>query len=149
LGYRIIFTSQHDIQDLSRELENQVSVFTGQSGVGKSSLIRKVLPLEQSIQTGDLSCKTNLGRHTTSNSRYYHLFPKGALIDSPGIREFSLEQLPVADIVYGFPEFRALTGLCKFRNCNHQDNPGCALVKSVREKPQQERRYHSLLEILH
>lgn len=148
LAYRMVFTSQEEISPLLLELSHQVSVFVGQSGVGKSSLIRKILPDRETIQTAALSHRTELGCHTTSNSRFYHLAHHGALIDSPGIRELNLTQLAISDVVYGFPEFRSLVSQCSFRNCRHDDNAGCALAQYVRDNPHALSRYTSLQQIL-
>lgn len=149
LGYKLVFTSREDISQLVQELENQVSVFVGQSGVGKSSLIRHILPENLEIRTNTLSIRSELGQHTTSNSKWYHLSQhQAALIDSPGIRELSLAEIPVRDLMAGFPEFRELSRTCKYRNCSHQDSLGCAIIKSVRENQQLSSRYQSLLQIL-
>ena len=74
-----------------------------------------------------------MGCHTTSHTTLYHLPQGGALIDSPGIREFSLTQLKITDIAKGYREFRPLISECKYRNCNHKDTPGCAIIKGVHE----------------
>ena len=93
LNYQILLTNHHDVKSidcLKDHLQDQVSVFVGQSGVGKSSLISACLPSRHDIQIGHIAEKTELGRHTTSNSTYYHLEIPGAIIDSPGVREFGL-----------------------------------------------------------
>lgn len=149
-GYPLLLTSQHQLNgydSLQKALSGHISVFVGQSGVGKSSLIAGILPHETNIQTAEISTQSELGCHTTSNSRLYHLPTGGALIDSPGIREFGLWQMPLADITYGFREFRHLTSECKFRNCNHKDSPGCAIVHAVSNGQLSYRRYDSMLKI--
>lgn len=147
LGYRLAFTSHGNIASLWEALENQVSVFVGQSGVGKSSLISQILP-QKHIQTGKLSARTDLGCHTTSNSKFYHLPHGGALIDSPGIREFNLSHLPSGEIMAGFPEIQELVHRCKFRNCNHVNNPGCGVLKGLEEGLCSKKRYESFLRLL-
>lgn len=136
LGYDILFTNQaitnHE-PDLENQLTGQTSVFVGQSGVGKSSLIASVLPADYAIETSHISHISNLGRHTTSNSTFYHLPAGGAIIDSPGVREFGLWHMPAEDIVQGFKEFRSFLSNCKFRDCDHQNTPGCALKKAAQE----------------
>lgn len=149
-GYALLFTSQTELpsyDNLQQALAGHISVFVGQSGVGKSSLIAGILPHETNIQTAEISEQSELGCHTTSNSRLYHLPKGGALIDSPGIREFGLWQMPLADITYGFREFRHLTSACKFRNCNHKDSPGCAILQAVNNGQVSYRRYENMLKI--
>lgn len=149
-GYSLLFTSQTELasyDNLQKALAGHISVFVGQSGVGKSSLIASILPHETNIQTADISEQSELGCHTTSNSRLYHLPKGGALIDSPGIREFGLWQMPLADITYGFREFRQLITECKFRNCNHKDSLGCAILQAVNNGQVSYRRYENMLKI--
>ena len=134
LGYTILFTSienNEGYQHLQKSLDHQISVFVGQSGVGKSSLISRILPLEANIQTSALSDRTNLGCHTTSSSCFYHLPTGGALIDSPGVREFGLWHMPAREIAQGYREFKPYLSQCKFRNCNHRDSKGCAIINAV------------------
>ena len=134
LGYPLIFT-RHDEENgfhqLQRALKDQTSVFVGQSGVGKSSIIQKLLPNITNIQTQAISDQSELGRHTTSNSCLYHLPEGGALIDSPGVREFGLWHMPSAEIAWGYRDFRPYISECKFRNCNHRTDLGCALLSAV------------------
>ncbi len=150
LGYPILFISKMDLKGydvLKEQLSNHLSVIVGQSGVGKSSLISNILPHEQNIATGAISASSELGCHTTSNSRLYHLPEGGALIDSPGIRELSLGEMPVSDILYGFKELRSQGNACKFRNCEHQNSPGCALVHAVEAGLITEKRYNSFIKL--
>ncbi|WP_419421192.1 ribosome small subunit-dependent GTPase A [Legionella sp. D16C41] len=149
LGYKLLFTSKEDDHSyllLKQALCEHISVFVGQSGVGKSSLIATLLPNEK-ITVAAISELSELGCHTTSNSRFYHLPSGGALIDSPGIRDFSLSNLTPTDAIYGFREFRELATKCKFRNCNHRDNPGCALIEAVKKGNASTNRYENLLKI--
>lgn len=151
LGYRILFSSQQNNQGydlLKQTLNHQTSVFVGQSGVGKSSLIAGLLPHENKIQTAEISTNSELGCHTTSNSRYYHIPSGGALIDSPGVREFGLWHLPVTEITQGYREFRPLISQCKFRNCNHKDSPQCAIIKALNESRLTQKRYDNYLKIV-
>ncbi len=133
LGYRIEQTSAHkapeDDRTIDNLLEEQTSVFVGQSGVGKSSIIRRLLG-DESIRIGAVSESTGKGVHTTTTARLFHLDCGGNLIDSPGIREFGLWHMDVAHLEYGFREIRPLVGTCRFRNCRHQSEPGCALLEA-------------------
>jgi len=150
LGYSVLFTCQNDFSgydDLHKALNHHTSVFVGQSGVGKSSLIAGILPHETKIQVAEISSQSNLGCHTTSNSRLYHLPSGGSIIDSPGVREFGLWRMSVSDIIYGFREFRELMFDCKYRNCNHRDSPGCAIIQATKNNSLSRRRYESLIKI--
>ncbi|MDP3562768.1 MAG: small ribosomal subunit biogenesis GTPase RsgA [Legionellaceae bacterium] len=151
LGYPLLFTNSADDQDksLHKALNNQTSVFVGQSGVGKSSIIAKVLPHESSrIQTGEVSAHSNLGCHTTSNSYLYHLPTGGELIDSPGVRELSLWNMSGTDIARGYREFREYIPQCKYRNCTHYETPGCAIIQAVKNKLISLKRYENYVKIL-
>lgn len=135
LGYRVLITSacqQQDLQQLQDHLRDRISVFVGQSGVGKSSLINHLLP-GVDLRVGSLSEDTRKGRHTTTTAKLFHFPQGGQLIDSPGIREFSLGYLQPEDVAQGFMEFRPFLGLCRFRDCRHQQDPGCALKQAVEE----------------
>lgn len=126
LGFPIIYTSQSDeqsVKQLIAYLANETSIFVGQSGVGKSSLLSAILP-DAEIEIGEISDKQQLGRHTTSVSEYFQL-GEGAVIDSPGVREFMLSQYTEQDLIRAFPEFNNTQGQCQFRNCSHLDEPSC------------------------
>ena len=133
LGYRLIQASTRnhsDMEELLVELTQHTSVFVGQSGVGKSSLINTLLP-EEKLRTGPLSESTGKGQHTTTTARLFHLPNGGQLIDSPGIREFGLWHMRRQEIEDGFREFHKYLGYCKFRDCKHQHEPGCALREAL------------------
>lgn len=150
LGYVVLETGLHhhdQCSSLETALNHQTSIFVGQSGVGKSSLIRRILPSEKEIQTGEISVKTSMGCHTTSYTTLYHLPKGGALIDSPGIREFSLSQLQVTDIAKGYREFKPLISECKYRNCNHQNTPGCAIIAAVQQQRISALRYENYVKL--
>lgn len=150
LGYPLLFTCINDkthFKKLQSALVNQTSVFVGQSGVGKSSLIASILPLGTEIQTGAISTKTELGQHTTSSSCLYHIPSGGMLIDSPGVREFGLWHMPASDIANGYREFRPYIAQCKFRNCNHHNTLGCALTAAVNNHLVTRARYHNYLKL--
>ena len=137
MGYSIIYASckqQHGLDDLLACLNNKTSVFVGQSGVGKSSLVNVLLPDAQA-KTGEISSSTNKGQHTTTTARLYHLAnipgSSGSIIDSPGIREFGLWKITKAQLTDGFKEFSNYKEQCKFRNCLHINEPGCAIQQAV------------------
>lgn len=122
------------------------SVFVGQSGVGKSSIIAALLPAEV-IRVAEISESTGKGRHTTTTARLYHIPGGGNLIDSPGIREFGLWHVDTEALFDGFPELANLAGHCKFRDCSHINEPGCAVRQAVESGEILERRYKSFLSI--
>jgi ribosome biogenesis GTPase len=94
--------------------------------VGKSSIIQTLLP-DEAIRVGAVSESTGKGVHTTTTAKLFHLTCGGDLIDSPGIREFGLWHMSPSEIEHGFREIRDLIGHCKFRNCSHLGDPGCAI----------------------
>ncbi len=118
---------------LTARLRNETSILVGQSGVGKSSLVKALLP-DQDIQVGRLSSATGLGRHTTSAATLYYLPGGGSLIDSPGVRSFRLPLMDRQQLERGFREFRPHLGKCQFSNCAHGDEPGCALRSAVEQR---------------
>ena len=152
LNYCILMTGRDNpagYEALQASLNNQVSVFVGQSGVGKSSLIANLLPEQSSnIQTGEISSSSQLGCHTTSNSCLYHIPTGGALIDSPGVRELGLWHIPASHIAAGFREFKPYLSKCKFRNCNHRDSPECALLAAVKNNKISIHRYENYVKII-
>jgi len=150
LGYPLLEVSALDgagMQALQAQLDGHVSVFVGQSGVGKSSLVNSLLP-EVDTRVGPLSELTGSGTHTTTTARLFH-FPRGGeLIDSPGIREFGLGHVSRADVEAGFIEFHELLGHCRFRDCKHDREPGCALLKALDEGHVQQQRMNSYRHIV-
>lgn len=135
IGYRVLHASTRErngLDELLGQLAGRSSVFAGQSGVGKSSLIQALLP-DADIRVGEVADQTGLGRHTTSVSRLYHLPDAADVIDSPGVREFRLWGMDRDTLAKGFVEFRPLLGTCRFRDCRHEDDPGCALVEASAE----------------
>jgi ribosome biogenesis GTPase len=150
LGYPLILTSYLDNNNhaLQQICAQNTSVFVGQSGVGKSSLITRILPKETArIQTAEISSSSELGCHTTRNSCLYHLPSGGAIVDSPGVRELGLWHMPATDIIQGYLEFRPFFSQCKFRNCTHQHTPGCALLNALKNNLISHKRYENYVKI--
>lgn len=152
LGYPVLYISSNqpgadEQQQLLTLLANHTAIFVGQSGVGKSSLLSMLLP-ELLIETGSLSEKGRKGKHTTTLSRLYHLPGGGQLIDSPGIRDYALSHLQENDIYQGFIELKPYLDKCQFRNCSHENEPGCAVLEAVENGEISAQRYQSLRTIL-
>ena len=100
------------------------------------------------LRVNEISSKSKLGKHTTTNTTIYHIPSGGDLIDSPGVREFQLENLTEVEIINGFREFKALSGECRFRDCKHINEPNCAVKKALENGKVNKNRYRSYLNIL-
>jgi len=145
IGYRVIYTStqqRHGLDDLIAQLNHKTSIFVGQSGVGKSSLIKTFIP-DANIRVGELSKSSGLGKHTTSVTVLYHLATGGDIIDSPGVREFGLGNIDLEQLSQGFIEFKPFLGNCKFKDCQHLQEPECAIKKAVDNGEISQQRYLS------
>ena len=145
IGYELIYTStrqRNGLNQLIDELQNKTSIFVGQSGVGKSSLIKIFIP-DADIRVGELSKATGLGKHTTSVTVLYHLDQGGEIIDSPGVREFGLGNVSEEQLAEGFAEFSAYLGSCKFKDCKHLQEPDCAIKNAVNKGEIKQQRYDS------
>lgn len=135
------------MDELAALLRGQTSILVGQSGVGKSSIADRLLPGRE-IRVGALSEHGGQGSHTTTAATLYELPGGGRLIDSPGVREFPLEHLERGELAAGFREIAALAGACRFHNCAHAAEPGCAVRRAVTDGEISPQRYHSYLRML-
>ncbi|MEZ5529614.1 MAG: small ribosomal subunit biogenesis GTPase RsgA [Porticoccaceae bacterium] len=151
LGYDCIQVSARSGDSLgllADQLDRITSVFVGQSGVGKSSLLNALAPGTDTA-VGDLSEAVTKGTHTTTTARLFHLPNGGEVIDSPGIREFGLWHLEPTDVASGFTEFRPFLGHCKFRDCQHRGTePGCAVEQALANGQLTQQRVDSYRHIL-
>jgi ribosome biogenesis GTPase len=149
LGYRVLRASAREggLEALRAALDGRTSAFVGQSGVGKSSLVNALLP-EAAMRVGELSEQRGKGTHTTTTAQLFHLPSGGTLIDSPGIREFGLWHMSREDVERGFVEFRPFLGSCRFRNCQHRQEPGCAILEGLRTGAISRRRLDSYRHIV-
>lgn len=147
LGYKTtrIISSRHqqaELSDLPTLIDQHTSIVVGQSGVGKSSLINTLLP-DAKLEVGALSEQTSEGTHTTTKAKLFHLPCGGRLIDSPGIRDFSLWHIDPLQLQYGFVEIAKFVGECRFRDCKHENEPGCAINTAVENKHISKTRFDS------
>lgn len=129
IGYRVIPTSTRDqrgIAEIREELRDRITVFAGQSGVGKSSLINQLFP-GVSLQTGDVSQKLGRGRHTTRHVELIPLDEGGYVADTPGFSSLDFVGISELELAESFREFARLSDSCKFRGCLHLSEPGCAV----------------------
>jgi ribosome biogenesis GTPase len=150
IGYQVLLVSNHSgegIDQLHQLLKNKVSIFVGQSGVGKSTLVNSLMP-DLGLITQQVSDNSGLGQHTTTVARLFHFTQGGDLIDSPGIREFGLWHLTPEQVFNGFIEFEPFQGLCKFRDCSHQNDPGCALIAAKENNQIHPQRFASFQRII-
>jgi len=135
LGYPSAWISLKDDRDLAplaRRFSGETSILVGQSGAGKSSLTKLLLP-DRQVQIGCLSEATGLGRHTTSTATCYRLPQGGRLVDSPGVRSFRLGAIGRSQLQLGFRELAPLLGQCRFNDCRHAQEPGCAVKQALLE----------------
>lgn len=137
LGCRVIeLSAKLDAAPLLPLLTGESSVLVGQSGMGKSTLTNALVP-GAAAATRELSTALDSGKHTTTYARRYKLpndtCPGGTLIDSPGLQEFGLKHLTAQEIEFGFVEFRPFLGRCRFRDCQHDAEPGCAIKQGLAE----------------
>ncbi len=150
VGYsvRLVSTDTGEgLDDLKVDLKDHVSIFAGQSGVGKSSMVNSLMP-DVEADIGDVSTNSGLGQHTTTAARLYHFADGGDLIDSPGVREFGLWHLEPEQITEAFVEFRQYLGGCKFRDCKHGNDPGCIIREAVERGDISRARYNSYHKII-
>ena len=131
LGYDVLpLAAKIDIAPLRARLAGHVSVLVGQSGMGKSTIINRLLP-DAAARVGELSAALGGGRHTTTHARLYHLDATSHIIDSPGLQEFGLVHVEPEDLAHCFREFRSHLGQCKFNDCKHLTEPGCAITAAA------------------
>jgi ribosome biogenesis GTPase len=150
LDYKVIYAStqqRHGLDELYQQVHDRTSIFAGQSGVGKSSLIKTLIP-DLDIRIGELSHATGLGKHTTTVTVLYRLHDGGSIIDSPGVREFGLGHVSQQRIAQGFIEFQPFIERCKFNDCTHEAEPDCAVRQGVEQGELSRQRYESYLRIV-
>ncbi|TXL00440.1 ribosome small subunit-dependent GTPase A [Methylococcaceae bacterium HT1] len=149
LGYplfRVSAIENAGINNLKQALLNKISIFSGQSGVGKSSLTNALIP-DKELKTNTVSAITKHGRHTTTAATLYHLPEGGDLIDSPGVAIFGLAGLSENQLAHGYREFQEFIEHCKFNNCRHVKDKGCAVRSAVGDGSISSARYQRFLKL--
>ena len=149
-GYEVypIVALQHDsILKLEGKLKDKTTLFSGHSGVGKSTLINQLIP-NLDLRTHEVSGWSGKGQHTTTFAEMFDLPIGGKIIDTPGVKEFGLMDFKREELGHYFPEMRAVMEYCRFNNCLHLNEPGCAVKEAVANKKIDEERYISYLSIL-
>lgn len=150
IGYKCIKVSAQTgegVAELQKELEGKTTLLSGNSGVGKSSLINAIIP-NANLRTGDISTSHGTGMHTTTFSEMFDLPASGVVIDTPGIKGFGTIDFTEAEVSHYFPEIFRTAQKCRFSNCTHRNEPGCAVLKALEEHTISQSRYASYLSIL-
>jgi ribosome biogenesis GTPase len=150
IGYYTILTStvsNLNVDVLGNLIRGKKSLFWGPSGVGKSSLLNKIFP-DLNLKVSSISYSTMKGKHTTVTSRLFFMGDETYIIDTPGVREIEPYGIKKEDLGHLFPDFKNFIGACRFNTCTHFHEPGCAIVKAVKDSLISEIRYESYLRIL-
>ena len=147
LGYRVVpLSAKRDLAPLLEHLHGHVSVLVGQSGMGKSTIVNGLVP-DAAARVAEISQALGTGKHTTTHAELYHLAAGADIIDSPGLQEFGLHHLTPEDAARAFVEFRPFLGDCRFRDCRHLAEPGCAVLGAKASGEIDERRYASYVRL--
>jgi ribosome biogenesis GTPase len=146
--YEVSALRQTNIEQIAEIIKGKVTLFSGHSGVGKSSLINALLP-DLKLRTTEISEWHDKGMHTTTFAEMFELPQGGYIIDTPGIRELGVIDIEKNELSHFFPEMRALMNQCRFNSCRHINEPGCAVIKAVEEGQIELSRYESYLSIYH
>ncbi len=150
IGYKVFLVSAEKktgIELVMNELKNKITLISGHSGVGKSSLLNVVFP-DKNLKTGEVSGWSGKGQHTTTFAEMFDLPLGGSIIDTPGMREFGLVDIGKQELSHYFPEMRTRLNNCQFNNCLHVNEPSCAIKDAVANGDINENRYISYVNIL-
>lgn len=146
--YNVSALKRTNTDQIAELLKDKVTLFSGHSGVGKSTLINSILP-DLELKTGEISEWSDKGQHTTTFAEMYTLPFGGYLIDTPGIRELGIIDIEQHELGHFFPEIRNRMNECKFNNCRHINEPGCAVLQALESGEIEPSRYESYLSIYH
>jgi ribosome biogenesis GTPase len=150
IGYSVVKTSikqKNSIDNIKSLLTNKITLFSGNSGVGKSSLMNVLNP-ELEVRVGEISDYHNKGKHTTTFSEMFEVAPNTYIVDTPGIKGFGLVDIELEELYHFFPEIFAVSHNCKFANCTHVHEPDCAVRSAIEEGKVSGQRYTSYLKML-
>ncbi len=150
IGYPCVFTSavgNIGIKAFNDILKDKISLVSGHSGVGKSTLVNQIAP-ELDLKTMEISSFANKGVHTTTFATMFEIEENSYIIDTPGIKELGLIDIEKQELSHFFPEMRALLGACKYHNCKHLNEPKCAVMEAVGNGEISESRYNSYLSMM-
>ena len=151
-GFKVICTSAETgegVEELRELIRGKLTAFTGNSGVGKSSVLNRLCP-ELALPVGEVSEKLGRGRHTTRHVELYRLEEETYVADTPGFSSFDTDQMEVIlkeNLQYAFPDFGRYIGCCQFRDCTHRKEPGCAVTEALHNGDIEESRYDSYLRL--
>ena len=151
-GFPVICTSAETgegVEELRELIRGKLTAFTGNSGVGKSSILNRLSP-ELKLATGEVSEKLGRGRHTTRHVELYNMGQDTYVADTPGFSSFDTDQMEIIlkeDLQYAFPDFAPCLGRCQFHDCSHRKEPGCAVTKALADGLIGESRYESYLKL--
>lgn len=145
--YQISALEGTGVEEIKQALQGKVTLFSGHSGVGKSTLINAILP-DQNVKTGEISTAHNKGMHTTTFSEMFPVAGNGYIIDTPGIKGFGTFDMKDEEVGHYFKEIFEFSSQCKYGNCTHRHEPGCAVREAVENHYISESRYASYLNIL-
>ncbi|MBF7095852.1 ribosome small subunit-dependent GTPase A [Alkalibacter mobilis] len=141
-GYKLIFSSVEEakgIDEIKSILQDNITILSGPSGVGKSSLIRKLTGLSNSVEVGELSEKIKRGKHTTRHVELFKIQENSYLADTPGFANFEVDQMDESELEMLFPEFEPLREQCRFKGCLHINEPDCMIKKNIGKEVSEER----------
>lgn len=145
--YSVSAETGEGIDELKMLLKNKISLISGNSGVGKTTLINKIEP-NLNLKTADISHYHLKGKHTTTFSEMFPLYIGGFIIDTPGIKGFGLVDMDKREIFHFFPEIFKESAKCQYKNCTHEHEPGCAVKEAVEKNSISSSRYYSYLSII-
>ncbi len=144
--YKVSALKKQNIDVLRKKMDNQVNVISGHSGVGKSTLINAIDP-KLKLRIGEMSEYHQKGKHTTTFAEMFSIDSGGKVIDTPGIKAFGIIDMEKEEITHFFPEMFALMGQCRYYNCTHTHEPGCAVKQAVEENKIAASRYRSYIDL--